>query len=217
MAKDPWGQKPAQWNTKAGLAFKILGAKSAQSGGLNPYDDARALNAPGQPDLWRSLVQGNNRPERDWDHNQETLEIVRSARVPYLILDKKLGREHHLEHLLVGYAVPDPDDLLTNSNGLVWADGPPGRLKDLGDFLVVDLRPADVTELRPLINAWDQDNDEDPAEPDYATGDAKHAWTFRGTEYRVEKSIRILMEATHADNSIRRRYLIVGYEGGGAW
>jgi len=67
---------------------------------------------------------------------------------------------------------------------------------------------------------WQQNTDPQPTGTNYPTGSGRF-WDFRGaTPHHIEKSIRIEMIGefnTDAGTRYRKRYLLVGYEGGGGW
>lgn len=233
MAHDDWGNTaPTAWDTKWSLAWLILKHATDRPPGQNPYRNARALldGAGGSRDLWRHMIQGNGLMQV-WKHQGLDYVIDRSARIPYLVKDRREARgEHYLEHLLVGFGVRQPDSSVgappadhvwkANSDGSADPPNSARRLHALGDFLIEDVRPIDpvvVEELYRVTN-WQENVDPQPAGTTYPTGSGRF-WDFRGTTpHHIEKSIKIEMIARFPDApTYRKRYLLVGYEGGGGW
>jgi hypothetical protein len=211
MAHEKWGDNDdtATWITLGSLAWKIVGDSG---GGLNPYPGAEVLQGNSDKDLWRDLTQGNARTEV-WEHKGKGYAVVRSARVPYLVKDKKPKRLY-VDHLLVGYAWPFEGE--PTPGDAAWDPGNAGtakQLKDLGEFLTVDVAPDSEKILR--ATSWQSSVDEDPTGTPTYTSSPK-LWPFRRMDHTVEKSVRIPV-VSEKGGSKRLLYLLVGYEGGGGW
>ncbi len=229
MGKEGWGDNPQDWKTYAGMAWKILKRKGEE--GLNPYRGAKALVVDKQTgndkdEIWRDIIQGNDRAATDWIHDPTTgrpEDVVRSARVPYLAQDKKT-RAHYLDHLLVGLC---PTSLVFANSNVDWdpAGGGSARLDLLGEFLLKDLLPTPdqgiVRTSRPFPQ-WTQSIDEKPERDEDYAANAPKFWTFRGHRCQLEKSVLIpilIEDLTSSNNSRITKVwrLLVGYEGGGGW
>jgi hypothetical protein len=224
MAHDKWEDKPISdpWGKVAGLAWFIL--NHTGDGGVNYYKGAgrlRAGKAQDDEDFWADMVRGNAHPEL-WYHGPDSttdkLDIIRSARIPYIVSNAAGNTaKHYLDHLLVGYA-----DSTETGAGSTWdvSDGSGHayqNLAKLGGFLIDDLWPSNVFVAPARLPNWqDLKSGGNPAGWDAHTPTTYAGslpWSFRELRIKVDKSVRIRIG--RADRKVA--YLMVGYEGGGGW
>jgi hypothetical protein len=220
MAQDAWDSRPndSNWYMVASLAWKIVTYTGA--GGMNPYDDAMRLTAARgnnkDEEIWLDMTRGNAVTEQ-WYHRSQRA-VVRSARIPYVITLRKTGGSgrRYLDHLLVGYTdyIDMPTGATTGDWDTTGGGGNVHNLRVLGNFLTGDLWPEGIGLIK-RVQGW-----QDPVSmgnpfgydpvPQYGGGPP---WTFRGLSIKPEASVAISM----FNDSGQRRYLLIGYEGGGGW
>jgi hypothetical protein len=203
---------PAAATHAATLAHRILFA-------LNSYPGPMRLvtGAPGQDDdFWVDSTRGwVPRSPVAWQHGSQNREywIVRAARVPYLVQSRRPGGggqpNQFLDHLLVGYS----DAAGPLAGGQAWNTnaGPPA-LARLGTFLVEDLWPGASGTARAVPN-WDQSITGQAEGWEKVPGPPSRPWVFREQTITPDETVRV----TLASDTGERRYLLVGYEGGGGW
>ena len=215
--KEDWvdhtaGPPPSNLTWAATLAFKIIGSA------LNVYANAKRLTSGGakqDPDFWADSIRGWVPPARvSWKHHGTGYPIVRCARVPYIVQSRRIGAgfpaTESLDYLLVGYT-PVTGAALQGVQAWDTRQGGPS-LSRLGKFLVEDLWPAQ-TGTASSVRDWDVPVAQTVEGFDKAGGPPDVAWPFREHAITPDDSVRI----TVTNDAAQRRYLLVGYEGGGGW
>jgi hypothetical protein len=215
------GASPTDEKYSATLAYQIVET-------LNFYTDNRQLIElaslhPNPPPAakerhWADRIQGwqprvpTNRPE--WEHQGSSYVIERCARIPYRVKqagggDADEAKGHFLDHILVGYAYSPTPGIVAGSDWLALPTNPPETtLLKLGEFLVKTLWPR-TTTCR-YVTGWSIAGGPDG----YTVGNPPDKpWKFRGMEIWSDKTVRITVTDTNGNGC----YLLVGYEGGGAW
>jgi hypothetical protein len=209
---DSGGPSPSNQAWAATLAYTILVT-------LNAYPDAMRLAAGshGQDDdFWGDNILGWQ-PSTAVAWNQsiggstQSNSVVRCARVPYLVGTRRgagYPTGHTLDHLLVGYTDVQGSATLQGS----WNMNSGGHsLSTFGAFLVGQLWPGQSNTCR-YVDNWKLPAS--GATYGYTQGSAPSSpWQFRERSITPDATARI----TVTDNSNQRRYLLVGYEGGGGW
>jgi hypothetical protein len=233
MGRATWGSKPnadPDWAHVGSLGGLIITSEKPSYFdpigpvyGLNPYlGSSRLVGGGGDAGLWIDGIQGYGKGVKfKQTQNGPEYDIVRSARIPYLIKSEQLKnrKKEYLDHILVGYAstkidVPSGTQLYGWSS-LRTGGGGNGDIRELGTFLVEDLWPGAVPPLA-IPNWWRRNLGQDPpADYGFLTGtyNVPREWPFREVTRIVYQSVRICV----ADEDSNVWYLLVGYEGGGGW
>lgn len=211
--KDDWVPQgttnPVDQRHAATLAHQILVT-------LNTYPDATRLVAGKKKDdeeFWADTTRGwQPGAPVNWRHANHDNLIVRCARVPYIVRSRRGGgfpSRLFLDHILVGFTQPG-GSAPAHASWVMDAGPPP--LNRLGALLVEDLWPGPMNTCR-CVDGWMQES----AGPDHGYtkvgSPPDRDWKFREMSIRPDETVRI----TLTSDTNERRYLLVGYEGGGGW
>jgi hypothetical protein len=213
--KDDWNPadeqepNPSDQKWASTLAYTILVS-------LNTYPEAtRFVSGKKKHDdeFWADSIRGwepSASETINWRHANGDNKIVRCARVPYIVKTRRgsgFPGRYFLDHLLVGYTDPQ-----SSASALAaWKNDGPKPLRKLGEFLVEDLWPGQINTCR-CVTGWNQPSSS--AQHGYTSHGAPDApWRFRELEITPDATVRI----TVTSDVNERRYLLIGYEGGGGW
>ena len=187
--------------------------------GLNSYPDPERIvtgKKTHDDDFWLDNIRGwaPSSPV-EWPHGDETYEMIRCARVPYTVRSKRSGGftpREYLDHLLVG--VSTVHDAVAGSGPWVIDSATPKfeQLDKLGSFLVQELWPS-PNGTAYTVPGWQQPSTVQPEGHQKIATPPASPWPFRELTITPDETVRV----TLTSNTNERRYLLVGYEGGGAW
>jgi hypothetical protein len=170
------------------------------------------------PDFWCDSIRGWQPPSAvEWLHGSAPYNVVRAARVPYCVKGGNMTPPRlYLDHLLMGITEIDTAGG-TVSSPLTWtiaSDMAPNRhllhLGLLGRVIINDLWMGPGTAGR--VTGWQVST---PAPEGFSKVDAapNQDGQFRELTIKPDSTVRV----TLVDAAGNRRFLLVGYEGGGAW
>jgi hypothetical protein len=222
MAKRGWAKpNDATWHSAENLGWLTAASYTEMYrnvNGLNVYRGSSRIIYGADQGVWLDFLQGWQEANIEWRHNGTDYDIVRCARVPYLISPKS-GKQKgsYLDHMLVGYA--NAQTTVAAGGTGTW-DGQNtggdqhGDSTEFGTFLLEDLWYSTASDPQWIDNWW-KPYDAASARYGYERRDDYRdvIWKFRGIDHKVFGSVRIAI----ADTNGHLWYLLVGYEGGGGW
>jgi hypothetical protein len=211
--KGDWftGNAPTDPTLRATLAHQVILARNTYP---NPMRLVAGQGGGADEKFWADSIQGwaPRQTAVRWQHGSagQDYAMTRMARIPYLVRSTRGRPTQFLDHVLVGYS----EAMGTLSGGTAWgsAGGNVAFLDNLGEFFVEDLWPG-ATNTSRAAAGWDQPSGLQTEGYEPVNGRPTRAWIFRDREYWPDASLRI----TLTSSSNERRYLLVGYEGGGGW